>query len=53
MVDCLELEKMFDYVCEGEVIVVIKLDCLGCFVVDLVNILKLFDDKGVGFIVID
>ena len=48
-----ELEKMLDYVREGEAIVVTKLDRLGRSVADLANISKLLDDKGVGLIVID
>ncbi|GAA0209808.1 recombinase family protein [Kangiella japonica] len=48
-----ELEKMLDYVREGEAIVVTKLDRLGRSVADLANISKLLDEKGVGLIVLD
>ncbi|GAA0295552.1 recombinase family protein [Psychrosphaera haliotis] len=48
-----ELEKMLDYVREGEAIVVTKLDRLGRSVADLANISKLLEDKGVGLIVLD
>ena len=48
-----ELEKMLDYVREGEVVVVTKLDRLGRSVADLANISKHLEEKGVGLIVID
>lgn len=48
-----ELEKMLDFVREGEAVVVTKLDRLGRSVADLANISKKLDDKGVGLIVID
>ena len=48
-----ELQKMLDYVREGEAIVVTKLDRLGRSVADLANISKTLEDKGVGLIVID
>ena len=52
-VDRPELQKMLDYVREGEAIVVTKLDRLGRSVADLANISKQLDEKGVGLIVID
>ena len=48
-----ELQKMLDYVREGEAIVITKLDRLGRSVADLANISKQLDEKGVGLIVID
>ncbi len=48
-----ELEKLLDYVREGEAVVVTKLDRLGRSVADLANIAKLLEAKGVGLIIID
>ncbi|GGF54181.1 recombinase family protein [Alteromonas lipolytica] len=48
-----ELQKMLDYVREGEAIVATKFDRLGRSVVDQANISKQLDEKGVGLIVID
>lgn len=48
-----ELEKMLSYVREGDVVVITKLDRLGRSVVDLCNIAKDLESRGVGLEVID
>lgn len=48
-----ELEKMLSYVREGDVVVITKLDRLGRSVVDLCNIAKDLECRGVGLEVID
>lgn len=48
-----ELDKMLSYVREGDVVVITKLDRLGRSVVDLANIAKDFESRGIGLEVID
>lgn len=48
-----ELDKMLAYVREGDVVVITKLDRLGRSVVDLANIAKDFESRGIGLEVID
>ena len=48
-----ELDKMLSYVREGDVVVITKLDRLGRSVVDLCNIAKDLESRGVGLEVID
>lgn len=48
-----ELEKMLSYVREGDVVVITKLDRLGRSVVDLCNIAKDLENRGVALEVID
>ncbi|SEN30213.1 recombinase family protein [Nitrosomonas marina] len=48
-----ELKKCLDYVREGDVLIITKLDRLARSTVDLHNILQQLNDKGVGFRVID
>lgn len=38
--DCLELVRMFDYLCFGDVVIVIRLDCLVCSICDLLDIVE-------------
>ncbi|MFN3899270.1 MAG: recombinase family protein, partial [Alishewanella aestuarii] len=48
-----ELDRMLAYVREGDVVVITKLDRLGRSVVDLANIAKDFESRGIGLEVID
>ncbi len=48
-----ELKKCLDYVREGDVLVITKLDRLARSTVDLHNILQQLNEKGVGFRVLD
>ncbi|AEJ01323.1 Resolvase domain-containing protein [Nitrosomonas sp. Is79A3] len=48
-----ELKNCLDYVREGDVLIITKLDRLARSTVDLHNILKQLNHKGVGFRVID
>ena len=48
-----ELKKCLDYVREGDVLVITKLDRLARSTVDLHNILEQLNQKGVGFRVLD
>lgn len=45
----IELQKMIDHVREGDVIVVWKLDRLGRSLKNLVDLISLFQERGVGF----
>ena len=48
-----ELKKCLDYLREGDVLVITKLDRLARSTVDLHNILEQLNQKGVGFRVLD
>jgi DNA invertase Pin-like site-specific DNA recombinase len=48
-----ELKKSLDFVREGDVFVVTKLDRLARSVVDLANIVQLLEEKDVGLVVLD
>ncbi len=48
-----ELKKCLDYVREGDVLIITKLDRLARSTVDLHNILEQLNNKGVGFRVLD
>jgi DNA invertase Pin-like site-specific DNA recombinase len=48
-----ELKKALDFVREGDVFVVTKLDRLARSVVDLANIVQLLEEKDVGLVVLD
>lgn len=48
-----ELKKCLDYVREGDVLIITKLDRLARSTVDLHNILEQLNKKGVGFRVLD
>jgi DNA invertase Pin-like site-specific DNA recombinase len=49
----LELKKALDFVREGEVLIVTKLDRLARSVVDLSNIVQLLEEKDVDLVVLD
>lgn len=48
-----ELKKCLDYVREGDVLIITKLDRLARSTVDLHNILEQLNNKGIGFRVLD
>jgi DNA invertase Pin-like site-specific DNA recombinase len=48
-----ELKKALDFVREGDVLVVTKLDRLSRSVVDLSNIVRFLEEKDVGLVVLD
>ena len=48
-----ELKKALDFVCEGDVFMVTKLDRLARSVVDLSNIVRFLEEKDVGLVVLD